>query len=180
MRNGVYFRNFLCFEEYYDQVLAVNVACQAGLWSVVTVLAKSRGLQIEVVAALCQIVQTNRAPTFNNEDFTLAVSEPSLTPSFLVYPLYSQIIFNYIRTNVDSFSTDVLKRFLAQLDPTQPSIMPFVSKLFQHHRMYSSLDSTLDSTDLENPDKSVAIVKELIETFICVLITFVSKTSDKR
>lgn len=170
----------MCFEEYYDQVLAVNVACQAGLWSIVTVLAKCRGLQIEVIAALCQIVQTNRAPTFNNEDFILALSEPTLTPNFLVYPLYTQIILNYIRTNVDTFSTEVLKRLLLQLDPSQPGIMPFVSKLFQHQRMYSSLDSTMESVEFENPDKSVAIVKELIEAFIFVLITFVSKTCDKR
>lgn len=170
----------MCFEEYYDQVLAVNVACQAGLWSIVTVLAKSRGLQIEVVAALCQLLQTNRAPTFNNDDFTLALSEPSLTPSFLIYPIYSQIILNYIRSNVDSFSSDVLRRLLIQLDPSQPSVLPFVSRLFQHNRKYSSLDSTVESTDFENPDRSVAIVKELIETFIYVLITFVSKTSDKK
>lgn len=158
----------------------MNVACQAGLWSIVTVLAKARGLQIEVVAALCQILQTNRAPTFNNEDFKLALSEPSLTPSFLIYPIYSQIILNYVRSNVDVFSVDVLKRFLVQLDPSQPNVLPFVSRLFQHHRMYSSLDSTLESTDLENPDRSVAIVKELIETFVCVLIVYIRKTSDLR
>lgn len=170
----------MCFEEYYDQVLAVNVACQAGLWSIVTILAKARGLQVEVVTALCQIIQSNRAPTYNNEEFTLALSEPSLTPSFIIYPTYSQIILNYIRTNVNSFSTVALKRFIMQLDPSQPSIMPFMSRLLQHHRMYSSLDSTVESTDYENPDKSVVIVKEFIETFICVLITFVSKTTDKR
>lgn len=170
----------MCFEEYYDQVLAVNVACQAGLWSIITVLAKARGLQIEVVSALCQILQTNRAPTFNNEDFALALSEPSLTSSFLIYPIYSQIILSYVRANVDSFSTNVLKRFLVQLDPSQPNILPFMSRLFQRVRKYSSLDSTVESTDYENPDRSVAIVKELIETFICVLITYVSKTSDKK
>lgn len=170
----------MCFEEYYDQVLAVNVACQAGLWSIVTVLAKARGLQAEVVAALCQIIQTNRAPAFDSEDFILALSEPSLTPSFIIYPPYLQIILNYIRSNVNTFSTVTLKRFLIQLDPSQPNIVPFVSKLFQQRMMYSSLDSTIESTDLENPEKSVAIIKELIETFIYTLITFVSKTTDKR
>lgn len=171
------FRNFLCFEEFFDQVLAVNVACQAGIWNIITVLAKCRGLQIEVVAALCQILQTNRAPNITNEEFTLALSEPSVTSSFLIYPVYSQIILNYIRLNVDYFTVEVLKRFLVQLDPSQPNVLPFVSRLFQHNRKYSSLDSTLENSEFENPDRSVTIVKELIETFIYVLITFVKKAS---
>lgn len=170
----------MCFEEYYDQVLAVNVACQAGLWSIVAVLAKSRGLQMEVTTGLCQILHSNRAPTFNNEEFTFALSEPCLTASFLTCPNYSQTILNYIKANVNSFGCDVLKRFIVQLDPSQPKVLPFVSRLFQHSRKYSSLDSTVESTDFENPDRSVAIVKELIEAFIYVLITYVSKTTDKK
>ncbi|KAH0822267.1 hypothetical protein GEV33_000524 [Tenebrio molitor] len=45
MSNTKDFMNFLRYEEFYDQILAVNVACQAGHWNIVTLLAKCRERQ---------------------------------------------------------------------------------------------------------------------------------------
>lgn len=160
----------MCYEDYYDQILAVNVACQAGHWNIVNLLAKSRGLQPEVVSALGQILQSARAPRCTDNDFLLALSEPSLTQSLLILPQSSQIIFQYIRTNIQSFPINILQRFALQLDPSQPCAIPLVNRLFQTNKQSSSLDTTIESIDLENPDRCITIVKDFIETFLFVLI----------
>lgn len=164
------FRNFLCYEEYYDQILAVNVACQAGHWNVVTLLAKSRGLQPEVVSALGQILQSARAPRPTDVDFLFALSEPSLTQSLLVLGQSSQVIFQYIRVNIEAFPLEILQRLAAQLDPSQPCAVPLINRLFQSNKYSSSLDTTIESVDFENPDRSIVVAKDLIDTFLSVVI----------
>ncbi|KAI4462030.1 regulator of chromosome condensation [Holotrichia oblita] len=154
------FMNFLYYEEYYDQVLAVNVACQAAHWGVVTLLAKSRGLQPEVVAALSQIIQTSRIPKTHDHEFLLTLSEPSLSQSLLIYPAYCQVILAFIRLNVQHFPVDILKRFVLQLDPSQPSAFGF----------------DLDSADLENSPQTAVVVREFVETFIMVLVALIGKS----
>ncbi|XP_019873194.2 uncharacterized protein LOC109601394 [Aethina tumida] len=178
LNNTKDFMNFLCFEEYYDQILAVNVACQAGHWNIVNLLAKSRGLQPEVVSALGQILQSARAPRPTDRDFLMALSEPCLTQSLLIIPQSSQVIFQYIRTNIDSFPLDVLQRLAVQLDPSQPSALPLVGRVFYSggKKYSSSLDTTLDSIDVENPDRAVLTVKDMIETFLVVLVHLTFKT----
>lgn len=166
----------MCYEDYYDQILAVNVACQAGHWNIVTLLAKSRSLQPEVVSALGQILQSARAPRVTDQEFLLALSEPSLSQSLLISPQSSHIIFQYIRANLQSFPVDILIRLAVQLDPSQPCAVPLVSRLFQTHKHSSSLDTTIESIDLENPDRSVVIVKDFIETFIYVSVYLAWKT----
>lgn len=170
------FMNFLSFEEYYDQILAVNVACQAGHWNIVTLLAKSRGLQPEVVTALGQILQSSRAPKPTEKDFLYCLSEPCLTQSLLIFGQCSQYIFLYIRENIETFSVDILRRLAVQLDPSQPCAVPLVSRLFQTTKFSSSLDTTIESVDFENPDRTVVTVKDLIDTFLVVLIHLVWKT----
>nr|XP_023021233.1 uncharacterized protein LOC111509680 isoform X1 [Leptinotarsa decemlineata] len=172
------FMNFLCYEEHYDQILAVNVACQAGQWNIVTLLAKSRGLQAEVVAALGQILQSARAPRPTEQDFLCALSEPSLTQNLLIFGQFSHFIFQYVRTNVQAFPVDVLRRLAAQLDPSQPCAIPLVCRLFQTTKFSSSLDTTIESVDFENSDRSVVTVKDLIETFLTVLIQLAFKTEN--
>ncbi|XP_018572762.1 uncharacterized protein LOC108912084 isoform X2 [Anoplophora glabripennis] len=170
------FMNFLCYEEYYDQILAVNVACQAGHWNVVTLLAKSRGLQPEVVSALGQILQSARAPRPTDFDFLYALSEPNLTQSLLVLGQSSQIIFQYIRTNIDTFPLQILQRLAAQLDPSQPCAIPLVNRLFHTNKYSSSLDTTIESVDFENPDRGIIIAKDLIDTFLSVVIYLTHKS----
>lgn len=154
------------------------MACQAAHWGVVTLLAKSRGLQPEVVAALSQIIQSSRVPKIHDQEFLLTLSEPSLSQSLLIYPAYCQAILAFIRSNVLHFSTHILRRFAVQLDPSQSSAVPLVSKLFHRTKQASSLDSTLDSVDLENSPQTAVVVREFVETFIFVLIALISKTDD--
>ncbi|CAG9862070.1 unnamed protein product [Phyllotreta striolata] len=170
------FMNFLSFEEYYDQILAVNVACQAGHWNIVMLLAKSRGLQPEVVTALGQILQSARAPKPTERDFLYCISEPCLTQSLLIFGQCSQHIFQYVRENVDVFPVEILRRLAVQLDPSQPSAVSLVSRLFQTSKYSSSLDTTIESVDFENPDRTVVTVKDLIDTFLIVLVHLVWKT----
>jgi hypothetical protein len=176
MSNTKDFMNFLRYEEFYDQILAVNVACQAGHWNIVTLLAKCRGLQPEVVSAFGQILQSARAPRPNDREFLFALSEPSLTQSLVVLPQSSREIFNFIRTNVDTFPVEILQRFAVQLDPSQPCVMPLVNRIFFTNKYSSSLDTTIESIDLENPDRTVVTIRDLIETFLFVLIKLVAKT----
>ncbi|KAJ8961053.1 hypothetical protein NQ314_005983 [Rhamnusium bicolor] len=170
------FMNFLCYEEYYDQILAVNVACQAGHWNIVTLLAKARGLQAEVVSALGQILHSARAPRPTDHEFLFTLSEPSLTQSLLILGHSSQVIFQYIRTNIDAFPLEILQRLATQLDPSQPCAVPLVSRLFQTNKFSSSLDTTIESVDFENPDRSIITAKDLIDTFLSVIIFLTWKT----
>lgn len=174
----LYFRNFLCCEEYYDHVLAVNVACQAGHWNIVTLLAKCRGLEPVVVTALGQILQSARAPRSTQEDFLYAISEPSLTQSLLVQDQNALEIFHFVRAHVDSFPEVILRRFVVQLDPSQPCVLPVVSRLFHHGRYSSSLDTTIDSVDFDNPDRNVVLAKDLIQTFLFVVISLIKNTGN--
>lgn len=172
------FRQFLCHEEYYDQVLAVNVACQAGLWNVVTLLAKTRGLQLEVVSTLSQILQTTRAPRFNDDEFLITLSEPSLTQSLILHSKACHVILNHIRNYYKNFSINVLRRFLIQLDPSQPTVLPIMNSLSKRKLNSSSLDTTLDSTiDFDNSDLLV-VMKDFIETFILLLVEVVNLTEE--
>lgn len=159
----------------------MNVACQARLWNVLTHLARNRGLQVEVVAAIYQTLQTTRTPSPNDADFALALSEPSLTRAYFIHPAYSQTILGYVKTNVNDFSLNVLRRFLAQLDPSQTIVAPSIRRSFQNRRHYSSLDSTFDSVvESDGPDGSVAVVKELTDTYLCVLVVYLKKTCTRR
>lgn len=51
-------RKFLRENLYYDEVLAVNVAGQTGLWEVLQFLASIRGLHPEVLDILTKIVKS--------------------------------------------------------------------------------------------------------------------------
>lgn len=157
-------------------MLAVNVACQAGHWNIVTLLAKCRGLEPVVVTALGQILQTSRAPRPTQEDFLYAISEPCLTQSLLVQDQNAQEIFHFIRTHVDSFPESILRRFVVQLDPSQPCALPVVCRMFQAGKYSSSLDTTIESVDFDNPERIVVLTKDLIETFLFVVITLIKKT----
>lgn len=167
------------YEELYDQILAINVACQAAQWKIVNVLAKTRGLLPEAVAAIGQILQSARAPRPTDLDFIYCISEPSLTQSLLLAPKAARVLFRYIRTNVKVFPDDILRRFLLQLDPSQPSAIPLVSKLSRFQRASSYSESISDSSEPENYSGDLSIVRNLIETFTAVLVHLVSKTKCK-
>jgi hypothetical protein len=52
------YRKFLRENLYYDEVLAVNVAGQTGLWEILQFLASMRGLHPEVLDILTKIVKS--------------------------------------------------------------------------------------------------------------------------
>lgn len=174
------FMNFLCFEEYYDQVLAVNVACQAGHWKILNLLAKARGLQPETVAAFGQILQTSRVPRNTEYDFLMALSEPSLLQSMLLQPANCQVILNYVKDNVNHFPLSILQRFALQLDPSQPVALPLVLMMLNGRKEGSNLDCMLDSIDFEPSPQVSSAVKEIVEAFIFVLLAIIDKTENFR
>lgn len=151
------------------------MACQAGHWDIVTLLAKARGLQIETVTALGQILQSARAPKPTDKEFLYTLSEPSLTQSLLISSQSSQVIFQYIRFNVETFPVEILRRLAIQLDPSQPCAFALVSRIFNNTKQSSGFDTTIESIDFENPDKSIVGVKDFIDTFLCVAICLTAK-----
>uniref|UniRef100_A0A1Y1KHK1 RCC1-like domain-containing protein n=1 Tax=Photinus pyralis TaxID=7054 RepID=A0A1Y1KHK1_PHOPY len=170
------FMNFLRLEEFYDQVLAVNVACQSGHWNIVTLLAKTRGLQPECVAAMAQILQSTNKVEVNNHDFLMALSEPSLTQSLLIYTACSRKLFCFVKCNAHKFPVDILQRLVIQLDPSQSVAYPVVRRLFQKRKFSTSVDSSVETNEFEAFNNNNVHVKEFIETFIWVLIELVSRT----
>ncbi|KAJ8969558.1 hypothetical protein NQ317_016590 [Molorchus minor] len=172
------FMNFVNSLDCYDQTLAVNVACQAGIWNVLNILAKCRGLEPEVACAMRQILQSARAPKPTDTQFLLALSEPCLTQTLLLLDESAPVIFKYIRTNVEMFPIEILQRFACQLDPSQPCAVPVISRLFSNKKFSSSLDTTIESVDLENPDKTIVTAKDFIDTFLTVVINLISKTEN--
>ncbi|XP_060528037.1 uncharacterized protein LOC132703033 [Cylas formicarius] len=169
------FMKFLYYESHYDQILAVNVACQAGQWNVMTLLAKSKGLQPEVITAIGKILQGGKAPKPDDVEFLYALSEPSLTQGLLVLPQWSQIIFCYIRMNLDGFPIEILKRLAAQLDPSQPSAIALVNAIFKTTKSNSSLDTSNEYSDFEPSDSYCVTARDLVETFLYVIIFLIAK-----
>ncbi|XP_050304400.1 uncharacterized protein LOC126741961 [Anthonomus grandis grandis] len=171
------FMNFLVHESHFDPILAVNMACQAGHWNVVNLLSKSRGLQPETVVAFGKVLQNDLYFKPTSLDFLYALSEPTLTQSLLILPHSSQIIFQYIRENVDSFSSDILRRLSLQLDPSQPCAIPFLKAIYQNNKDNSTTDTNMESFDYEGADSCSIVMKDLIETFLFVILSLTARFS---
>ncbi|XP_066245482.1 uncharacterized protein ca [Euwallacea similis] len=171
------FMNFLVHESHFDPILAVNMTCQAGHWNVVNLLSKSRGLQPETVVAFSKILQNDFFPKSSNIDFLYALSEPTLTQSLLILPHSSQIIFQYIRDNVNSFPIEILKRLTLQLDPSQPCAIPFLRAIYQSNKGSSATDTNVDSLDFETVDGCSVVMKDLVETFLYVILSLTGRIS---
>lgn len=155
------------------------MACQAGLWNVVTLLAKTRGLQLEVVVTISQILQTSRIPRVNDYNFLIVLSEPSLTQSLVVHTTACQTILSHVRNYYKEFPIDILRRFLLQLDPSQPTLLPLTNCLFKRKLNSSSLDTTVDSLEFDNSELCI-VMKDVIETFILLLLELVHRAEENR
>lgn len=68
-------RKFLRENLYYDEVLAVNVAGQTGLWEILQFLASFRGLHPEVLDILSKIVRSLGEGLVKAAESTIAASE---------------------------------------------------------------------------------------------------------
>ncbi|CAG9760775.1 unnamed protein product [Ceutorhynchus assimilis] len=170
------FMNFLVHDAHFDPILAVNMTCQAGHWNIVNLLSKSRGLSTETVVAFTKILMNDFYPRPSNLDFLYALSEPTLTQSLLTLPHCSQIIFEYIRENVDCFPLEILKRLTIQLDPSQPCAIPFMKAIFQSTTTsYSATDTNVESFDYETIDSRTVVMKDLVETFLYVILSLTGR-----
>jgi hypothetical protein len=69
------YRKFLRENLYYDEVLAVNVAGQTGLWEVLQFLASFRGLYPEVLDILTKIVRSPGEDLVKTVESKTAASE---------------------------------------------------------------------------------------------------------
>ncbi|XP_030764189.1 uncharacterized protein LOC115888568 isoform X2 [Sitophilus oryzae] len=175
LNNTKDFMNFLLHESHFDPILAVNMTCQAGHWNIVNLLSKCRGLQAEVVVAFGKILHNDFITKPSSLDFLFALSEPTLTQSYLILPQSAQIIYHYIRDNADTFPTDILKRLVVQLDPSQPCVVPFIRAIYQNNRDNSFSDANADSFDFETSDLCSIIMKDLVETFLCVITILIAR-----
>lgn len=93
-------------------------------------------------------------------------------------PVYFlQIIFQYIRENVDSFPLDILKRLTIQLDPSQPCAIPFLRAIYQNNKSSSTTDANIESFDYETADTCIVVMKDLVETFLYVILNLTGRFS---
>ncbi|KAH1017237.1 hypothetical protein HUJ05_007910 [Dendroctonus ponderosae] len=162
------FMDFLVHESHFDPILAVNMTCQAGHWNIVSLLSKSRGLQFETVVAFSKILQNDLSPNPSNLDFLYALSEPTLTQSFLVLPRSAQASYDFC-------SFEILKRLVIQLDPSQPCAMAFLRAIYQNDKDSSGTDSNIDSFDYEAVDGCTTVMKDLVETFLFVILSLTAR-----
>ncbi|KAK5645427.1 hypothetical protein RI129_006727 [Pyrocoelia pectoralis] len=125
---------------------------------------------------MAQILQSVNKVEINNHDFLVTLTEPSLTPSLLIYPSCSHKIFYFIRCNVHKFPVDILQRLIIQLDPSQPSAYPVIKRLFQKRKFSTSIDSAIETYESDAFSNNNVSAKEFIETFIWVLVELVSRT----
>lgn len=58
----------------------------------------------------------------------------------------------------------------------QPCAAPLITKLFRGGRRSSSLDTTIESVDFDNPENNSNLARDLIETFLYVVICLIRKT----
>ncbi|GLV44383.1 claret [Carabus blaptoides fortunei] len=187
------FMTFLTYNEYYDEVLAVNVVCQTALWSVLSLLGRIRCLGFDIIEVLCKVMKnppidrTFLTPWLKELDivsdsFHTCISEPMFLQCIVSKPQYSKVFLKYIKEHLCNFSIRTLKRLSNSLDPSQPVAWPVISKVFQKHKCHqsSSLDSTLDSIDSEPPDELLQSTHDLIETFLCILIVLINKMENAR
>lgn len=111
-------RNFLAYNEYYDEVLAVNVVCQTELWSILTLLGRIRCLSFDIIEVLCRTMKNppvDRTSSLLKEldvvsdSFHNCISDSMFLQCLISKPQYSKVFLNYIKENVSSFSVKTLK-----------------------------------------------------------------------
>ncbi|KAL1494566.1 hypothetical protein ABEB36_010144 [Hypothenemus hampei] len=170
------FMTFLVHESHFDPILAVNMTCQAGHWNIVNLLSKSRGLQSETIVAFSKILQNDFCPKPTNLEFLYALSEPTLTQSLLILSHNSQIIFQYIRENINEFPMEILKRLVILLDPSQPCTTPFLKAIYQNNKD-STTDTNIESYGLDVTDYCTIVMKDMVETFLYVILSLIGRFS---
>lgn len=102
--------------EYYDQVLAVNVLCQTALWTLMTILVRTRGLVCDVLETICKLIKSTNCGTsvmpstsdLNDYFLYICLTEPSNSQCLLVKPAIAKIYFTFIRNRIDHLEAQIL------------------------------------------------------------------------
>ncbi|XP_049853132.1 uncharacterized protein LOC126334689 isoform X3 [Schistocerca gregaria] len=179
---------FLCENPHYDEVLAVNVAGQTGLWDVLHYLCGQRGLQFEVLEVLAKAVQSSEFSQHNTvmAPFSSALwrclSEPSLLQALICRPIQAGHHLQFVSTHLPYLGQEVLERLAALYDPSSPVLWPAVTRLLlsrQHKNSCSSSYSGQESFDItdSNEDQSIPIQK-MITVFLIILL-YLAKQRNK-
>ncbi|XP_046477721.1 uncharacterized protein ca [Neodiprion pinetum] len=180
------FSNFLASNTFYDEVLAVNVAGQTGLWEVLQQLATQRGLYHQVLEVLMKVVRSlnlsSSQPAHHQLDsgLLMCLSESGLIQAMLVCPNLAKHHTAFVLANLATLQLFALQRLTALYDPTSPVLRPLLIRCRARHRTtsHSSQSSQFDSLDLtETLDEIGAPVEEFIETFLLILLTLIHKKS---
>ncbi|XP_012265195.2 uncharacterized protein LOC105691366 isoform X1 [Athalia rosae] len=178
------FSNFLSSNTFYDEVLAVNVAGQTGLWEVLQQLATQRGLYAQVLDVLMKVVRslnTNSSqlsPHQLDSGLLMCLSESGLIQAMLVFPNLAKHHSAFVLANLPRLQLFALQRLTALYDPTNPVLRPLLIRCRARHRTtsHSSQSSQFDSLDLsETADETGTPVEEIVETFLLILLTLIHK-----
>ncbi|XP_015122188.1 uncharacterized protein LOC107044705 [Diachasma alloeum] len=183
---GIYkdFLLFLSRNTYYDERWVVDVVGQTCLWKVLHHLASQRGLYAQVLDVLIKAVQSYplspTSPLNSKYGLMICISEPSLLQSMLSTPALARSHMSFVLSNLQDFQVFVLQRLVTLYDPTNPIFRPLLVKYRARrrttsHSSQSSQCDSLDSSDIL--DETGSLVEELIETFLYVLLTLISKRS---
>ncbi|XP_021913956.1 uncharacterized protein LOC110827029 isoform X3 [Zootermopsis nevadensis] len=193
------FLKFLRENLYYDEVLAVNVAGQTGLWEVLQFLACFRGLHPEVLDILTKIVRSlgeglvkaleNKITTFKHlpaldSSLWLCVSDPSLLQSLLSKPQQARIHLQFVRTCLPHLEQFALQRLAALYDPSSPQLRPTLRRMFKIGRRrehssgsFGSYSAQMDSLDfLDSVDEIFVPGEDIVQMFLLVLLYLAKKS----
>ncbi|XP_063216868.1 uncharacterized protein LOC134527844 isoform X2 [Bacillus rossius redtenbacheri] len=186
------FVKFLRDNPWYDEVLAVNVAGQTGLWEVLQFLASHRGLHQEVLEVTSSVVATllegagRPAPTAATTATTgallrpaslldaglwMCVSDPTLLPAFLARPQHCKVHLQFVTACLPRLEPFALQRLAALYDPSSPLLRPGLRGLLG--RDSGSPGQSLDCSD----EGSGAVpLEEVLQQFVLVLLHLAAKT----
>ncbi|OAD60135.1 X-linked retinitis pigmentosa GTPase regulator like protein [Eufriesea mexicana] len=175
------FLYFLSTNSFYDELLAINIAGQTCLWEVLHHLATQKGLYGQMLDILMRTIHNFSTSNFQPTPYGLliCISEPSLMQAMLIYPELARSHMSFILDNLQNSQIFVLQRLVTLYDPTNPVIRPRVVRCRLRHRTtsHSSQSSQCDSIDLVENDEADALVEEVIETFLLILLTLIYKKS---
>ncbi|XP_076627928.1 RCC1 and BTB domain containing protein claret isoform X2 [Colletes latitarsis] len=175
------FLYFLSTNSFYDELLAINIAGQTCLWEVLHHLATQKCLYGQMLDVLMKTIHSFSTNNFHPTSYGLliCISEPSLIQAMLVNPELARRHISFILDNLQDSQIFVLQRLVTLYDPTNPVIRPRIVQCRLRHRStsHSSQSSQCDSLDLLENEDGDALVEEIIETFLLILLTLIHKKS---
>ncbi|KAH0535397.1 uncharacterized protein LOC123267719 [Cotesia glomerata] len=178
------FLAFLSKNTLYDERWVVDVVGQTCLWKVLHHLATQRGLYTQVCEVLIKTVQPYNPVSITNTPLStkygllICISEPSLLQAMLAAPTLAKSHTSFVLLNLSEFPAFVLQRLVTLYDPTNPVFRPLLVRYRARrrttsHGSQSSQCDSLDSSDML--EESGSLVDEILETFILILLTLISK-----